>query len=124
MINQKRKRYISSGVRDIFSDPDVQKFYRSIEIELGISGRVHLTGLLLGDQVLATHWGAVYKKRFYLLMPTYSYEWNKFSPGRLLLERLMDWAINYEVKIFDFTIGSEEYKKNYCNAEMNAALMM
>ena len=44
-------------------------------------------------------------------------EWDKFSPGRLLLEYLIKWSIENRLKIFDFTIGEDQYKKVWCDTE-------
>ena len=61
----------------------------------------------------------MYKDTFYYLMPTYeSGEWGKYSPGRLLLLELIKWSINSGLKYFDFTVGGEAYKKNWCNIEV------
>jgi len=52
-------------------------------------------------------------------MPTYEGgELSKYSAGRILLTKLLDYYFGKAIKIFDFTIGSEEYKKDWCNSEM------
>lgn len=119
MIEQKRRRYIETGVPDILSDSAVQKFYRDIPRQFSDGGKIHLSVLKLDGQILATHWGAVHRERFYFLMPTYVESvWARYSPGRLLLENLMEWCIQNDLKVFDFTIGGEEYKKNWCDEEL------
>ena len=74
--------------------------------------------MTLNEKILSTHWGAIYKKRFYYLMPSYAVEWGRYSPGRLLLVNLIEWSIQNGLKVFDFTVGSEDYKKIYCDQEM------
>ena len=46
-------------------------------------------------------------------MPTFATEWKSYSPGRLLLEYLIQWSIEQRLKVFDFTVGDEEYKKEW-----------
>ena len=40
---------------------------------------------------------------------------SKFSPGRLLISLLIRWSISKKLKIFDFTLGDEAYKKDWSN---------
>ena len=118
MIAQKRQRYQSTGVPDALATPAVREFYRNLGPEFLHGGQIHLSLLRLNEEILATHWGAVYRDRFYFLMPTYSSgPWETYSPGRLLLENLLEWAIASRLSVFDFTIGGEEYKKDWCDHE-------
>ena len=45
-------------------------------------------------------------------------EWNKYSPGRILLLKLIQWSIENGLKYFDFTIGNESYKKDWCDNQL------
>ena len=50
-------------------------------------------------------------------MPWYeSGEWARYSPGRLLLEHLLESSFEQGLREFDFTIGDEPYKSAFCNA--------
>jgi CelD/BcsL family acetyltransferase involved in cellulose biosynthesis len=119
MIEQKRQRYRSTGVPDMFSDKAVQQFYRELPKRFAEEGRIHFSIVRLDDEILSTHWGAIYRDRFYFLLPTYESEkWGPYSPGRLLLSNLIEWCIQNGLKVFDFTIGGEDYKKDWCNSEM------
>ncbi len=119
MIAQKRERYRNTGVRDIFSVQAIQDFYLNLSGKLGEAGRIHVSALSLNGEILATHWGAIYGDRYYWLMPANaSGDWEKYSVGRLLLEHTMRWAIENDLKVFDFTVGDEEYKKVWCDRQL------
>ena len=118
LFEQKRNRYQTSGAYDMLSSEAVRRFYSEMPSELGQGAKIQLSALILDDLVLATHWGVVDQCQFYYLMPTYSSEWKRYSPGRLLLEHLIKWSIEQSLKVFDFTVGGEEYKKEWCNQEM------
>jgi len=119
MFDQKRQRYKKTGARDILSFNSTQKFYRGLPSQLKDSSAVHLSVLELNNEILATHWGVIYNNRYYFLLPTYAdNEWAKYSTGRLLQQRIIEWAIISKLKIFDFTIGNEQYKKIWCNYNM------
>ena len=45
-------------------------------------------------------------------------EWEKYSPGKILLQYLIKWCIENKIEVFDFTIGSENYKKEWCDNEL------
>ena len=48
-------------------------------------------------------------------MPSYDPAWGKASPGRLLLEHLIECSFREGLRAFDFTIGDEPYKASFCN---------
>ena len=119
MIDQKRERYRVTGVRDILSTKETQDFYKNLSGKLGEAGRIHVSSVSVDGKILAAHWGAIYGDRYYWLMPAYAGgEWKRLSVGRLLLEHNIRWAIENNMKIFDFTIGGEEYKKHWCDNQM------
>lgn len=124
-LRQKERRYKETGARNILADINTRTFYQRLGECCGGDVEIHLSALTLNGEILATHLGAVYRERFYYLFPTFVGEpWSKFSPGRLLLEYLVQWAIANRLKIFDFTIGGEAYKGIWCDSEMPLYRMM
>ncbi len=118
MIALKRERYRQMGVPDMFSDPMVRQFY--FHPPSGDGGPlVHLSTLKLNGETLAAHWGAIYRGRFCYLMPSFAGgKWQPYSAGRLLLESLLEWCIVQRLELFDFTIGGEGYKADWCDDSM------
>ncbi len=118
MITQKRRRYQATGVSDFLALEEYRKFYKGLASIPSEELNIHCASLILDDTKVATHVGFVDKSTFFYLMPTYEGgEWEKYSPGRLLLIELFKWAINNNLNFFDFTIGGEAYKKDWCNIE-------
>ena len=120
MIKQKRKKYALTNVPDIFKDNNVKSFYLNLHKNLTGNASVHFSVLKFDHHFLSTHWGAIHNGRFYFLMP--SYESGKFavySPGKILLYNLMTNAIKNKLEIFDFTIGGEQYKKDWCDNKID-----
>ena len=119
MIRQKRLRYRNTDQRDFLADENVRRFYRECPERLGLRGYVHCSALYVGNELVAAHWGVVSDGRFYWLMPSFEADpWGKYSPGRVLLFFLFDWAANQHLYEFDLTIGDEYYKKKWSNAVM------
>ena len=72
------------------------------------------------NTMIATHLGVIHNGTYYYLMPGYEGgDWIKYSPGRLLMEYLLEWSIKNGLKVFDFTIGSEPYKLKWCEKNIN-----
>jgi len=118
MINLKRQRYRAQNTRDQLRNTCVQRFYEELFSQVGRDGRVYISTLKVDSEVIAVHWGIVYRDRFYYLMPAFKGgSWEKMSAGRLLLEFLVEWSIGEGFKTFDFTIGAEEYKKSWCDSK-------
>lgn len=120
MIAQKTRSYIEMGVANLFDSKEMCGFFNAISARCCPLGFVHLSALMLDDRIIATHWGLVYKKRFYHLYPTYEQsELTKFAPGGLLMWHLFEWCIANGVEVYDFTIGDEPYKDQWCDQELN-----
>ena len=100
MTNQKSRRYRETGIWDMLSIPEYKKFYEKLVNIQNDHLNIHCAALFVGDTVVATHVGIIDKDTFYYMMPSHEgEEWEKYSPGRLLLEHLMEWSINNKLKI-------------------------
>ncbi len=117
MIEQKRARYRAMEVKDQFVDSVNREFYLRRN-KATIGPRPHVSALKLDDRILAVHWGEIHHGRYYYLMPSHHPEWEKYSPGRLLLENLLQWCFAEGLKIFDFTGGGEAYKLEWASVEV------
>ncbi len=78
----------------------------------------YLIAITLDKQVLAACWALKYKEVLYYLYPGYmDTPYIKYSPGRLLLEHLINRAFENGVKAIDFTLGKEPYKYNWAGKD-------
>ena len=117
MVAQKQFRYDEMGIKNQFKDQANIDFY----VKCGSDRKgpsPHISALFLNDRVLSVHWGEVFNGRFYYLMPSHDPEWDKYSPGRLLLEHLIEWSFTNNLNVFDFTVGGEAYKYDWATHEM------
>ena len=117
MIKQKISRYKQTNVWNLFSEDEFVKFYKEqITNQENKIYRTHFSGLLVGGNFIATHFGIIADKTFYYLMPGQdTTNFSKYSPGRLLLLELFQWAFSNNIEVFDFTGGNEPYKKHWSN---------
>ncbi len=79
------------------------------------AGHLHLCWLQCGDEIIATHLGFEHQGFLHWYIPTYAMTWAKFAPGRLLLLKLIEWAIDNGLSGFDFMRGDEPYKTRLSN---------
>ena len=118
MIGQKSRRYRDTGVWDMLSVQEHKEFYIKLADITVNYLKIHCAALYVGETIVATHVGLVDQSIFYYLMPAHEGgKWERYSPGRLLLEHLLEWSIQNKLKVFDFTVGGEQYKKDWCDTE-------
>lgn len=118
MIAQKQARYRDTDTYSLFNVEGYEDFFRRPSDALRASGMLHASALLLDDTILAAHWGIVFRQRFYYIMAGFGGgELMRHSPGRLILDRMLDWSIEAGCDVFDFTIGDEPFKRDWANAE-------
>jgi len=116
MAHQKSRRYRETRVRDLFACPGYLQFYRVLTTMPFQKGGVHISCLRLNNQTLATHWGLIFNRRFYWLMPSYQGgDWGRYSVGRLLLENVVEWCISEQMSVFDLTVGDERFKFDWAD---------
>ena len=118
MITQKSRRYRETSVWDMMAVEEYRKFYQGLAVISSNQCKVHCAALKVGDKTVSTHVGLVDKDTFYYLMPAHEGgEWEKYSPGRLLLLELIKRSIENNLRFFDFTVGGDDYKKIWCDTE-------
>jgi len=119
MMRQKSQSYTELGVTDLFEQDRYRDFFKYMSEHHIEDSFVHLSALTLDGRILATHWGLVYKGRFYHLMPTYERgEYTRYSPGNILMRYMFEWCIQNGVQIYDFTVGDEPYKYEWRDQEL------
>lgn len=112
LVRQKRRRYRETGAPDRFAKPHYLAFYSALAAKHLDTGLIHTSALFVDGTVVAAHCGMAFRNRFYWLMPSYEGgEWARFSPGRLLMQFLIEWSISRGLKKFDLTIGDDDYKQ-------------
>jgi hypothetical protein len=71
---------------------------------------VRVDSLFLEKNLAAIVFGITIKNRYYYLAPTYNIQYEKFSPGSLLIQEILVSLKNEDFHIFDFMNSLESYK--------------
>ncbi len=75
----------------------------------------HNSFLLLNDEIIAVHLGFKDLKKMFYIFPTFTHKYYNYSPGNILLLKLVNSFFEEDGEVFDMTIGNEFYKKKLSN---------
>lgn len=91
-------------------------FHRDLARIAAEKGWLRLGFLTSNGNPLSTHFGLICGGTAYLLKVAYDEEFGKFGPGNLMHYKTIEHLIDVDqVKLIDFGLGSEEYKKNWAS---------
>lgn len=105
----KSAQYQRSRCTDHFASAEHIRFFE----ELAERDLLRVSSLSAGDQLLAVHLGAFADDRLYWWVPAYDETYAAYSPGRLMLELILEASFQQGHREFDFLIGDESYKWYY-----------
>jgi CelD/BcsL family acetyltransferase involved in cellulose biosynthesis len=116
MIGQKTRRYLETRGIDGFDRPGYRAYFRTMTERFLPGGEVQLCALVAGETIVAAHWGLVAGDRFYYLMPGHEAgNWGRYSPGRLIVENMIEWSYRQGLALFDFGEGDEPFKDEFAD---------
>jgi CelD/BcsL family acetyltransferase involved in cellulose biosynthesis len=117
-VRQKSRRYMETLGHPGFDVPGQRDYYRALTERLMGCG-VELAYMSVGGEILGASWSLICGGRYYFMMTSYeSGPWATYSPGRLLLEDLIDHAHRAGMNAFDFGLGDEAYKAKWQAQEL------
>jgi CelD/BcsL family acetyltransferase involved in cellulose biosynthesis len=119
LIGQKRRALARMGADDIFDLPGRIAFYREIASNPKLTDLVNVTRLNVGGEMGAASVALVDRGSYALVLSSYNDgPISQYGPGRAHLHSLMKRAIDRGFAVFDFTIGDEPYKRDWCDREV------
>ncbi|MGZ6254167.1 MAG: GNAT family N-acetyltransferase [Candidatus Binataceae bacterium] len=118
LIQQKSKAFARMGVPNLFARPGYVAFYRELATSPRFRPLVHLSRLDVGATWAALNLGLTFRDCYFHILASYDDgEVSRFGPGAAHLRELLRYAIGRGLKRFDFTIGDEPYKRDWCDTE-------
>ena len=116
LMEQKSRALTRKGVADIFARPGHREFFLDLTANPKTRHLVHVSRIEIGDICAATNFGIVFGDCYYHVLASYvDSEVAHYGPGALHLRELVAYAIKRSLKCFDFTIGDEQYKFDWCD---------
>jgi CelD/BcsL family acetyltransferase involved in cellulose biosynthesis len=114
-FEQHRDRRFMAGDRSIFEDSRTRRFYERVTATLLESGWLRFGVLRWRDEILAFHYGFQYDGVFTWYLPSLNVDYARYSPGEVMLKKLLEDAIASGAREFDFTPGDATYKERFAN---------
>jgi CelD/BcsL family acetyltransferase involved in cellulose biosynthesis len=112
LIRHKARRYVELRSEDGFERPGYLDYVTLLTRDFGAGGCVQLSALEVGGEILAVHWGLIWRKRFYCLILAHAeHALAQYSPGRLLVEQLIQWSYANNIEVFDLGYGDAAWKR-------------
>jgi CelD/BcsL family acetyltransferase involved in cellulose biosynthesis len=119
LMAQKARSFARMGVGNLFGKPGYAEFYRALATDPATRHLVHVSRLDVGATAAAINLGLSYRDCYYHLLASYDDgELSRFGPGAAHLHDLLQQAIDRGFRKFDFTIGDERYKRDWCDTEL------
>ncbi|WP_407529323.1 GNAT family N-acetyltransferase [Methylobacterium oryzisoli] len=119
LLDHKERQLRAMGRPGLRERPGVEAFYRRAAADLAPSGTVEVSALAADGAVIAACLCVVAPDRTTMLLTAYADgPWERFSPGGLLLDDLIRRSHARGAAWFDFGIGDEPYKRDYCDARI------
>ena len=116
LMDQKSQSFAAMGVTNIFALPGYREFYNALA---QMQGFAHVSRLDVGAQTAAANLGLVFRDSYYHLLASYDGgELSKYGPGAAHMHHLLQYAIEQRCRTFDFTIGDERYKQEWCDSHI------
>jgi len=119
LMEQKARSFARMGVGNLFGKPGYAEFFRALATDPATRHLVHVSRLDVGATAAAINLGLTYRDCYYHLLASYDDgEVSRFGPGAAHLHDLLHQAIDRGFHVFDFTIGDERYKRDWCDTEL------
>lgn len=111
------KRWAPTATPSQFAETGGQRAFEELVMAWWQAGILDLRALKVNEQVIAVQVNAVTDSTYYSYVAAYDPEFNKYSPGTVLLWRLMESAAEQNLSRFEFLRGGEAYKRDWGHAD-------
>jgi len=118
-------RWQRRGMPGMLADDVIQQFHRDVARRMLEAGALRMHRLLLGDRPIAVFYGFAHHRTVDYYLSGYDPEFEKLSPGTVLLCEVIQSAVREGATTFDFLRGAEEYKIAWgAEVKMNSRRIM
>jgi CelD/BcsL family acetyltransferase involved in cellulose biosynthesis len=119
LFAQKAASFATRGVANFLARPGTREFYRALGADASFRDILHIAKLQVGPTIAAANLGLVFRGRYYHVLASYDAgPVSRFGPGIAHLHDLVAHALGRGCTIFDFTVGDEPYKREWCDTEL------
>jgi len=119
LMRQKSISFARKGIPDMFARPGYREFFLDFASNPATRQHVHVSRVEVGSADVAANFAIVHGDCYYHILSSYcDGRIAHFGPGVLHLRELMSHATKLGMRKFDFTIGDERYKSEWCDERL------
>lgn len=119
LFAQKAASFAARGVPNFLARCGTREFFRALGADPFLRDSLHVSRLQVGSIIAAANLGIVFRGRYYHVLASYDGgPVSRFGPGTAHLHELIGYALQRGCELFDFTVGDEPYKRDWCDTEM------
>jgi CelD/BcsL family acetyltransferase involved in cellulose biosynthesis len=116
---QKKRIFARKGIADLFARPGYREFFADFATNPTSRRLAHVSCIRIGSVCAAANFAVVFGDCYYHVLSSYcDNELTRYGPGMLHLRELLAYAIKRGLRLFDFTIGDERYKLEWCDVRL------
>ena len=119
LVAQKRAQYKRTN-KDGLNDVRTLRVLKYLATQTEESCKVFHTTLEAGGRVIAEHFGLLYSDVLSYWLPVYDWDFQQYSPGRLMLWELIKEAPQHGITTIDFGEGDAQYKRQFSNKSISS----
>jgi CelD/BcsL family acetyltransferase involved in cellulose biosynthesis len=120
LMAQKARRFAEMGIGNMFERPGYRAFFVEIATSPWTRHIAHVSRLEIGGAIAATNFGLIFGDCYYHVLSSYDRDAPaaRFGPGAVHLHELLRHAIGLGMRKFDFSVGDERFKVEWCDTEI------
>ena len=117
LIKNKLSQLKTRNIKNKFSQ-EFMKIYENLMMKR--DNKFLILNFKINGKIISNCFGIIYRNTFYYYIPMIgSNDYNNFKPGKILILKIIQWCISKKIKIFDFGLGEEKYKKHFSNKDIS-----
>jgi len=106
-------RWKELGQSGVLGDPQVRQFHRVVAPTLLSSGLLRLYRMRIKDRTIAVNYSFFHRQSVYCYLQGFDPEFSGLSPGMQLMFAVIEEAVRFGARRFDFLRGEEGYKLHW-----------
>lgn len=119
LMEQKSQAFARKGIADMFARPGYREFFLDFASNPATRHMTHVSRVEIGSVCAAANFALTFGDCYYHVLASYCEgHLTRHGPGALHLRELMGYAIKRGLRLFDFTIGDEGYKNEWCDLRL------
>ncbi|MET7030250.1 GNAT family N-acetyltransferase [Sediminicola luteus] len=111
------KRFLDKGITNNNLDPKEWNFYHEVAYPLIHEKKASLFVIYEGNTPIGVTLCYFSENILFDAITVFDIDYEKFHLGSVTIMKLIEWSLEHNIKVFDFSKGYFDYKKRWANEE-------